>query len=311
MSTQLDWSRFNYNNVHTLDFKDADYLVFYPKKQIITFHLPTLIIGSTYHQLMRYLLTFIYLNPDETEEVCKEVLIALHINCQNKISDTKIQEIFDEAILLMNHPDLESTVLLAYKPQQTCYKGYVINPEVAEEKMHGVKGIARGEYRRTKTKGRIQNVLENWNPYWGKPTNKIIAKRARLTLKQVSTYMPLLKSERKKASLIQKPKPMNKTFKMLWNTLLNWDLSNGVPTNKDLVKSTGLGLSTIEVYSPKLKMLKKKMRAVIKDKNDKRTKIISEFAPFDHKCYVNQESDVEDELQNEMLIGSQSELAVA
>ena len=104
---------------------------------------------------------------------------------------------------------------------------------------------------------------------------------------------------------------MNKTFKLLWNTLLNWNLSNGVPTNKDLVKSTGLGLSTIEVYSPKLKMLKKKMRAVIKDKEDKRSKITSEFAPFDHKCYVNQGSDVADELQNEMIIDSQFEMAAA
>ncbi|WP_282055670.1 hypothetical protein [Maribacter luteus] len=306
MRSKLEWSTFNNNNVHTLDFKGADYLVYYPEKQFVHFHLPQILFGSTYQQLMRYLLTFIYLNPDQTDDVFKEVLIALHINCENKISDSEIQKILEEAILLKNDPDLETIVLQANKHEKKNFKGSVINPEVPSDKKGAIKGIARGDYQRTKTTEQIKTTLTNWNPYWGEPTNKLIANKAKLSLKQVNTYIPLLKSERKKASLIKKPRPSNKTFKLLWKTLLNWDLSIGIPTNKDLVKATGLGLSTIEVYSPSLKGLKKKIRAAIKDKNDNRTRMSIEFAPFDQKNYVNQEAGTTtEEIQNEMIEDSQ------
>ena len=297
MSSKLDWSIFNYNNIHTLDFRGANYLVFYPRKQFIDFYLPSFIKGDTYDQLMRYLLTFIYLNPDQNEDVYKQVLTALHTNCQNKISDKRIQELFDEAILLKDDKDLETVVLQANALKKSSYKGYTINPAVPKDKKHSVKAAARGEFRRTRTKGQIETVLENWNPYWGKPTNKLIAEKAKLSTKQVNTYLPLLKEERKKAASIQKPKPANKTFQRLWNTLLNWDENLGKPTNKNLSKITGIRLSTIEVYSPKLKGIK---AGIKKNKT-------TFFDAFDSKGFVNNETEETDGVQNDLIMDLQFE----
>ena len=117
--------------------------------------------------------------------------------------------------------------------------------------------------------------------------------------------MPLLKAEREKAASIKIEKKPNKTFKLLWNTLLFWDLEKGVPTNADLAAATGVGLSTIEVYSPRLKSLKKKIRTAIKNTEEKT--ITPHFAPFDSKGFVNNDPDEADEVQNELIMDLQCE----
>lgn len=276
---QLDWSSFNYSNVHTLDFKGADYLIFYPKKQLLFFHLPTLIKGNPFEAVRWYIGTFICLNPDQSNEVYREVITALNINCQQKLSDLALGQILEDVIRLKESQELKELILLENSFNRTHYRGYVINPEVPKSKRASTKGVARGEYLSKKTQEKIRTTLDNWSPYWGKPTNAEIAKRARLSLKQVNTYMPELKSERKRAAALKKTRPANKTLRQLFNTLLNWDGSLGKPTNKNLAKITGIGLSTIEVYSPKLKGVKamaKNRKATFFDAFDSKNFIVGQ-----------------------------------
>ena len=276
MRSQLDWSEFNYNNVHTLDFKGADYLIFYPEKQLLFFRLPSIIKGNPFEALRRHISTFICLNPDQSNEVYREVLKALNINSELKLSDLALDRLLEDALLLKDSPELKELIELDNSFNRTHYRRYVINPDVPKSKKASIKGVARGEYLKLKTQKKIRTTLESWSPYWGKPTNRLIASKANLSIKQVSTYMPELKAERQRAATLKKAKPANKTLRHLANTLLNWDENLGKPTNKNLSKITGIGLSTIEGYSPKLKGLKKKIR-------DNKTTF---FDAFDSKNFI-------------------------
>ncbi len=306
----LPWNTFMYDNTQQTNFDGADYVVFYPQKRFVRFDLSYIIFGNPYTQIIKRALIFAYLNPSQSNETLKQIIIAINCKCQTTLSDSKIYEIYKEVLILKKDPQLLQ-IIQAAKPNAKEYRAFVLNPNVPQEQRNKIQGIARGQYRKKKAIEQIRNVINNWRVQWGKPTAKKIASKSKMRERKVASYLPLLKKEKQKATSLIVPKKKNKTFKLLWKTLIEWDLTNGVPTNKDLEKVTGIGLSTIEVYSPQFKKLKKKLREILKNKDDKRTSFTSYFAPFDDKNFVLQENDKNEKVVidyiNEIILDAQIE----
>lgn len=311
----LQWDNYIYDERRSLDFGNLNYLVFYPKKQLVRYYTIKSISGDAYKQIIKRALCFAFLNPEQPDEVIGGICKVINTNCTNKLEIDELLEVIEEVMDLRKDPELENMVRSQARSERD-YKGYVINPDLPEERVNQIKGIALGEYRKERALTQLRNLLNNWKGEWVRPSNSNLAKKLKWKISKVNRYTPELKKEKQDA-LERKALPVkNNYFMLLSNILLKWNLNKGVPTNKDLAKNTVLGLRTIEKVSPQLKGLKQRLRKAFNDKNDNRESLVGHFPPFDSNNYVmtliewkrEKIMDYENEIYNEILIEAQEVL---
>jgi hypothetical protein len=193
-----------YDEIHLLDFKGKDFLVFYPKKQIVRFHINW--IGgkdeSRYNYAAETFTNFLYLNPGRDPEIKYKALEEINRKCIHPFTDRELGELFEDCIALSQEPDFKELVL-AQSCRKKNYRAYVLNPNL-EDNLNSTRGAAMGAYKREKALVTLVNVIRNWNPRWGKMTNENLAVKSRFELSKVNHYS---KRAREIASRAIKPEP--------------------------------------------------------------------------------------------------------
>jgi len=189
---------------HLLDFKGEDFLVFYPKKQIVRFHIN--LIGGTdearYNYTAEIFTNFLYLNPGRDSDINYMVLEEINSKCIYPFTDRELGELFEDCIALSQEPDFKELVL-AQSCRKKNYRAYVLNPNL-ERNLSSTRGAAMGAYKRRKALVNLVTIINNWNPRWGKMTNTGLAVKSGFKLKKVEEYSKMAKEI---ASRAIKPEP--------------------------------------------------------------------------------------------------------